>query len=519
MNSPQADSVPSMAEEAAKDDWDYIKRQSEAIETEALHTYLWEQRHLIEALVLHHLGLAPDSASSSVLPQAEWLCGRFNICVPVKVTSHTAVEKVIVRFAMRHKFAEDHCLGFMNEKISCEVATYIWMQENCPSVPIPHLFGFGFTDGRHFTHSKHRPFFVRLVRSAWRQLYKCLRWPVLSSYVSHAFPHQFEMGYLILEFIDQDSGRMLSQVWKDGCSDENKMKNLFRSLSRLILSVGRIPQPRIGSFTFNSDGAITLTNRPLTCSMAIMEAQGAQRVLERHQTYSCTDAFVSDLLSLHDSRFLNQRNAVHGYRDCRAQMATKSVLRAVQHHYINRKTRYGPYSLQFTDIHQSNILVDEGYNIKCLIDLEWICSLPTEMLAVPSWLTGCCIQQLYGEKLGEFDEIHKEFMDILSEEEKALGTFLPGTAGPQPISHYIRTNWTSKMVWFWYCLDSVNIMYEVAEDHIYPEFSLDPQSKELENHFFRLWCRGAESVVQTKVKDREAYLKSLAAMFRITPSA
>lgn len=38
--------------------------------------------------------------------------------------------------------------GNAEEKIRCEAATFIWIQENCPTVTIPHLWGFGLPDGK-----------------------------------------------------------------------------------------------------------------------------------------------------------------------------------------------------------------------------------------------------------------------------------------------------------------------------------------------------------------------------------
>ncbi|KAJ0127283.1 Uncharacterized protein HZ326_29615 [Fusarium oxysporum f. sp. albedinis] len=52
--------------------------------------------------------------------------------------------------------------------------------------------------------------------------------------------------------------------------------------------------------------------------------------------------------------------------------------------------------LQFTDLHASNIFVDEEWNVTCFVDLEWISALPVEMLAVPYWLTGCKIDEIEG---------------------------------------------------------------------------------------------------------------------------
>lgn len=48
---------------------------------------------------------------------------------------------------MPHKLAEKNHPGTMDEKLNCEVATYAWIQENCPEFPFTHLIGFEFSDG------------------------------------------------------------------------------------------------------------------------------------------------------------------------------------------------------------------------------------------------------------------------------------------------------------------------------------------------------------------------------------
>lgn len=44
----------------------------------------------------------------------------------------------------------------------------------------------------------------------------------------------------------------------------------------------------------------------------------------------------------------------------------------------------GPFILQFTDLHASNIFVGADWNITGIIDLDFICSLPHDMLCMPS---------------------------------------------------------------------------------------------------------------------------------------
>ena len=100
----------------------------------------------IEAIVSHHLNLR-RSGTCFVAPRSEWIHGSYNICLPVYVyTRKTHPEKrVIIRFPLPYKIGEETFPGNADEKLRCEAATYIWIQENCPDVPVPQLLGFAFS--------------------------------------------------------------------------------------------------------------------------------------------------------------------------------------------------------------------------------------------------------------------------------------------------------------------------------------------------------------------------------------
>jgi hypothetical protein len=143
----ELDSGPITYGDAVKSEINIINQFAYYEETKKLCKDLWEQRQSIEALTAHHLGLGQNGACI-VQAQDTWLRGGFNICIPVEVEVGDVTKKVIFRCPMPHKLAEASYPGTVDEKIRCEVGTYAWMQENTPSVPIPHLFGFGFPDGR-----------------------------------------------------------------------------------------------------------------------------------------------------------------------------------------------------------------------------------------------------------------------------------------------------------------------------------------------------------------------------------
>lgn len=98
------------------------------------------------------------------------------------------------------------------------------------------------------------------------------------------------------------------------------------------------------------------------------------------------------------------------------------------------------------------------------------------MLAVPYWLTGRGIDQITEEHLDDFEKVRRDFTRILQEEEQTMSA---STGQRISLARTMNDMWESKGVWFWNCLDSVNAMYCLLEDHICPSFS-DSLSEEAE---------------------------------------
>lgn len=115
---------------------------------------LWDQKESIEALVRSHLRLRKGDRCI-VLPRDTWIQGGFNICVLVEVIAAGSSTKLVFRCPMPHKLAERQYPGTIDEKVRCEVAAYVWMQEHCFDVRIPSLYAFGFVDGSQVRLSSH----------------------------------------------------------------------------------------------------------------------------------------------------------------------------------------------------------------------------------------------------------------------------------------------------------------------------------------------------------------------------
>ncbi len=111
--------------------------------------YLLDHRAEIEAVVSYHLGLG-ETGSCCLAPLNDWVHGSFNICLPVYVENWKIrpEKRLMIRFPLPYKVGEEDFSGNAEEKLHCEAATYIWIQENCPDVPIPQLWGFAFEDSQ-----------------------------------------------------------------------------------------------------------------------------------------------------------------------------------------------------------------------------------------------------------------------------------------------------------------------------------------------------------------------------------
>lgn len=485
-----------------------IRRHTDIKPAIELLAKLGMQEDAISETVRAHLRLEKEAKCFVPLIQ-DWIWGKFNICVPVRVESSKFKGTVMMRFPKPYALAESYYPGSIEEKLRAEVGAYSWFQQKCPDIRIPHLYGFGIAN-RHFTHQAQLPWYARIRFRLFQWLRSLFRLPAASNYASISIPAQLSSQYMLIEYIPPETGRMLSSTWKSQKNDPSRRKNLFQGLARIMISMSRIPQPRIGSFQFNDDCTVSLTGRPASAAATLLENGGAERSIGSKQTYTCTEPYVSDVISLHDDHFYVDVNATDSEDDCRGLMSTRVLLRALSHRYIKKECRYGPFMLQLTDLHQSNIFVTENWEVACLIDLEWICALPPESQQVPYWLACQDISDIVdtkeSQKLTEFNALRQEFMQALSEEESKVNL-------PWPLTKIMEETWQSGATWFWHSLASVNAAYYLFQDHICPRFSTDltPPITSVLANFWREG--GGEEVVAKKVADFERYQHDLDCLF------
>ncbi|KKK16554.1 hypothetical protein AOCH_004573 [Aspergillus ochraceoroseus] len=283
-------------------------------------------------------------------------------------------------------------------------------------------------------------------------------------------------------------------------------------LSRIMLSLSRTPLPRIGSWTLDTNGILQLSNRPLTLRLHQLENAGIATNIGRSLTYSTADAYYLDLLSCHDSRIRYQPNSLSDADDGRAQMARLTIMQALLPHFANRELREGPFLYRLTDLHPSNIFVDNNWDIKFVVDLEWACSLPAETLRPPYWLTGRSIDDLTGEHLDTFRQAYEEFMDVCKEEEKSFpritNTCLYRT-------ELMGKGWQIGNFWYFQALDSPKGLFNLFHQHIHPIFA---SAHRVSSDFSRVvsdyWAANVEEVIAAKLRDKEDYDNKLSQRFK-----
>lgn len=108
-------------------------------------SHLHDQRDWMKAVVTHHLNL-DLSTVCKVAEIEDWLHGSFNVCVPIDIEAQHG-KRVLLRFPLPYRVGEAFNPGNSDEKIRCEAGTYAWLQDHCPEIPIPKLYGFALSSG------------------------------------------------------------------------------------------------------------------------------------------------------------------------------------------------------------------------------------------------------------------------------------------------------------------------------------------------------------------------------------
>ncbi|KAM3468886.1 hypothetical protein MY8738_010197 [Beauveria namnaoensis] len=483
------------------------------------------QRHLLSHLVAHHLNT--DLANVTISGQEYWNHGSFNLCVPVHIDNTadpTIPQYVIARFPLPYRVGEATNPGNSDEKIRTEAATYAWIHQNCPDVPIPRLYGFGLstkqqaslnyvsTTSLDFTHMNHLPWWSRWFQHARRFVLTALRLEQPSQLVPHhsADLDGLDVGYLLIQTIE--SGKMLSLSWDDKYNDTRLQDNLQRDVARVMLSLASasLPLPCVGTFRVDNGGYLRLDNRPLSIQSTIQENEGIAVSAHRRRIFTSVKDFVLYHIDAFSNRLLHQPNGIESRSDAHTQMTSLAGATALFPHLFRREFNNGPFVFALTDLHRSNILVDEEWNIVCIIDLEFACSWPLEFVQPPFWLGGEAMDEV---TITSFAAIHEGFIGHIEREE----ALLPSTRrGQEPLSAIMRQGW--KLGTFWVTLAVMHpiAFTEIFYDRILCDFmgaTREEMDKVDYTFFARFWRKDIDDVIDKKLRDRDEYHEQLDLFF------
>lgn len=98
---------------------------------------------------------------------------------------------------------------------------------------------------------------------------------------------------MLVEYVEEPKGKMLSSSWSKKRDDIDMRTNLFRDLSRIFLSLAKIPVSKVGSFVIDNHGYLRSANHPLFLGIQELENERIPINAPRDCTYS-TSRFFRD---------------------------------------------------------------------------------------------------------------------------------------------------------------------------------------------------------------------------------
>ncbi|GAM85141.1 hypothetical protein ANO11243_031450 [Dothideomycetidae sp. 11243] len=278
-----------------------------------------------------------------------------------------------------------------------------------------------------------------------------------------------------------------------------------------MLSLAEVPLPKIGSLTIDDDGQVDLSNRPLTMAVQHSEHNHGLRtatakcpsdlrakVDTRGESLHVTvDSYVRALLALHEARLEHQPNAVSSPGDARYQATAVVIMRSIWNQFIS--SRSGPFFLSLTDLNRSNIFVDDAWHITAIIDLEWSCSWPVEMIHPPRWLLD---ESPDNDGSTKSNMLHAEFVQIFREVELQLSS----RKDPDRLLLYpfLEQGLSKGTLWCTLALTRPDSLCQMVYEKILPGYI---KADDVSPEFFMtaLYRPDAAVWIQRKVQDKQEY--------------
>lgn len=160
--------------------------------------------------------------------------------------------------------------------------------------------------------------------------------------------------------------------------------------------------------------------------------------------------------------FTHQPNAVYKNNDAFYLASTLMVMRNVWPCFFRRDLCRGPFFMGLTDLHQSNILVDDDWNITSLIDLEWARFRSAEMIHPRYWLSNHSLGKVNPE---DYESLRGESVLDFQEEEKRISSH-----SLLRLSSVMREEWERGTFWRSLALNCPAALFTICYDYLSTKF-------------------------------------------------
>ncbi|KAM3486382.1 hypothetical protein MY8738_000598 [Beauveria namnaoensis] len=236
------------------------------------------------------------------------------------------------------------------------------------------------------------------------------------------------------------------------------------------------------------------------------ENEGYPLDIPRNTTFLNVKELVLYCLTAFDNRLLSQPNSITSRHDALAQMSGLTVAKTIFPQLFRRELANGPFVLTLTDLHKSNIFVNKDWEITCIIDLEFACSLPVEFLESPScWLEDGLVHEL---AVDDFAPKYAEFIEHLRHEEQLQNC----QESKRRLSSIMEQMWENGTFWFTLALKCPIAFNEILFDRILPScfgVAVD-ELREADYSLAALtWGSNISGIIDRKLQDQEEYQKKL----------
>lgn len=216
-----------------------------------------------------------------------------------------------------------------------------------------------------------------------------------------------QTAFILMDYIQgqtlKDLGFKKEKKWRSYTRPTEATSKLHEQFSDIYIQLRQLEFPEIGALGLHAvDGRpsyacdpddIHVCHRPISIEIMMQELEGMDpgaRIKPR-TTFSTVRSFVDALFWLAENEFEKSPDIGLDIRGGRNTLyARHHFRRFVLNIWLDSATDKGPFVLMHGDMNMlmSNLLFDEELTLVGVLDWEWSCVVPAEMLVSPVWLTG-----------------------------------------------------------------------------------------------------------------------------------